>query len=118
MPFDTVAPFDIGRVIADHAAAAIRAQESLDRAARRSEVPAARMRIRMFEFSSEWGLERAAAAAFEIKATPLNLSYRVSRRLTASSDLRISVIVEQLPLPQGSTVSSTSTKENNQCPAK
>ncbi len=98
----------IGQVIADHCAASIRTQEILDRAAEASSVPSARMRICEFEFSSDWGVERAHTAAFEIKATALNLSYRVSRRLTTSTDLRIHVVVEQLPLPQGPAVRSNS----------
>ena len=94
----------LARVILEHSAAVIRTQEILDRAAQAALVPSTRMRIRNFEFSSDWGLERANTAGFEISATPLNLSYRVSRRLTRSTDLRIRIVVEQVPLPQGSVV--------------
>jgi hypothetical protein len=95
-------------IVNDHAAAAIRTQQALDRAAAASLFSPPRMRVSQFEFSSDWGLEISTSAAFEIKAVPLNLSYRISRRLTNSTDLRISVLVEQLPV---TTSPSTTTGE-------
>ncbi len=98
MSVDRLDQLSIQDIVNDHAAAAIRTQQALDRAAAASLSSSPRMRVSQFEFSSDWGLETSTSAAFEIKAVPLNLAYRISRRLTNSTDLRLSVLVEQVAL--------------------
>ena len=53
------------------------------------------------ESASEWALSRSRSMELELKATPLNLSYRVSRRLTSAHDLRVTLTVLQTALPVG-----------------
>ena len=100
MPAAPSTGLDAATVITDHAAVAIRAQEILNHAHELSD-GTPRMQIDRIEFSSDWGVSQSTGTTAQISLTPLNLSYRVSRKLTESTDVQLVVYVEQVPLPVG-----------------
>lgn len=60
----------------------------------------ARMLARHIEFKTHLTLERSRASAFALMAKPVNLGFRVSHESEESTESRLYMEFEQLPVPR------------------